>query len=171
MRFLTLFIFSFSFLSNCGGATAKLTTKENVRKLLENPPPKSQNKLKQGTYNGCVSKPAKDFFQRILVGGRYTGETCSITVRPNNKVSLSFFEGAVIPLVSADSIRTDILVGDLKDKDNNIIVVQHHEREVVEVTHTLYDKNNGTAFQLEYMKSIKSCVDITLGSQKDCSTE
>ncbi len=169
MRLLVIFILSVSFLNSCGSTSDRLITKDAVRKLLENPP-KNQEKLKQKTFNGCIAVPAKNLLQRLFVGLEFTGETCSVTVHQNNNISVSFLGNAVIPLVSEPStIRTVILIGDLKDKDNNIIVVQHHQGDVVDVTHTFYDKNNGTAFQLRNLEYVKSCTHLTSEGKRDCT--
>lgn len=171
MKFLLCFILAFSFFISCSGTASQPITKENVRKLLENPPP-NQVQLKQGTFYGCEVKPVSifDFIQYFTTGGRNTGETCSIVVHPNNTVSLNFFEGVVIPLVSFHPVQEDLLIGDLKDTDNNIVVVQHYQSEIVGVTHTFYDKDNGNAFESERMESIKSCVGIS-SSQKKCGKD
>ena len=152
-----LFLPVFFFLVSCGGSVAQPLTKESIKKLLENPP-QNQDKLQEGTFDGCVHVPAKGFVQRIMVGFERTGETCSVTVGENNTVEVSFVEDGAIPVVSTstDQRRTDIFIGELEN--NQVIIVQHHQGEVVSVTQTIYDKNGDVVYGKSGQgDSIKGC--------------
>ena len=66
-------------------------------------PPRNQEKLKAETLHGCVYIPAKGFVQRLVVGVEKTGESCSVTVNPDNTVEVSFLGDGVIPVVSTNA--------------------------------------------------------------------
>ena len=124
---------------SCSHSVPSLT-RDNVQELLHNPS-QDQEKLTPGTFKGCVLVPATDFIQKLMVGFELTGETCSATVNPNNSVSISFLGDATISVVSTSTerIQTDIFIGELEN--NQVLIVQHHQGQVVSITHTIYDKN------------------------------
>ena len=133
-------------------------TKDAVKQRLASPP-QNREILITGTYPGCVSVPATDWIQKTMVGFEFTGETCSLTVHPNNIVSLSFLGNKQIPVVSTSTsvIATDIFVGELGDDE--ALIVQHHQGRVVSATQTIYDKNNNLVYGLSGDgDSIKECL-------------
>ena len=157
VKVISFFLAVFFFIANCGGSAVQPLTRENNRKLLENPP-QNQEQLQTGTFYGCVHVPATDFIQRIMLGFERTGETCSVTVAEDNTVEVSFLEEIVIPVVSTSNsqYRTDIFIGELAN--NQVLIVQHHQGEVVSVTQTIYDKNDVVVYGKSGQgDSIKEC--------------
>ena len=133
-------------------------TRENTEKLLENPP-QNQETLKTGTFDGCVLVPATAFIQKIIGTFKITGETCSVTVSEGNAVEVSFLGDAVVSVVSTstDQIRTDIFIGELEN--DQVLIVQHHQREVISVTQTIYDKKGHIVYGKNGQgDSIKECL-------------
>ena len=141
----SFFLSGFFFIASCVGSGAQPLTKENIRQLLENPP-QNQEQLKTGTFDGCVHVSATDFIQKIMVGFKRTGETCSVTVSEDNTVEVSFLGDVVISVVSTstDQYRTDTFIGELKN--DQVIIVQHYQGEVASVTQTVYDKNGDVVY-------------------------
>lgn len=136
---LILYVSVFLFITNCSGSVAHPLTKENNRELLENPP-RNQAQLNTRTYHGCVHIPATEFFQKLMVGFEITGEPCSVTVREGNNIEVSFIRNPVtVASTSTNQLRTDIFIGELER--NQVLIVQHHEGEVVSIIQTIYDEN------------------------------
>ena len=154
-KIISFFLPGFFFIASCGGSAAQFLTKENIKQQLKNPP-QNQEQLKTGTFNGCVHVPATAFIQKMMVGFKITGETCSVTVGENNTVEISFLGDVIISLVSTSNNqhRTDTFIGELEN--NQVIIVQHHQGEVVSVTQTVYDKKGdvvyGKSGQGDYIK-------------------
>ena len=140
-------------------------TKTSVRQTLQKRPDPDGQQLKTETLKGCVSAPAKGFFQNLFVGERFTGEICYVTVKPNNTVAVSFLGNIDIPLAdtATQQYSTDIFLNEIGD--NGLIIVQHVLGDVVSVTHTVYDKK-GYVVYAGYGKGkfIKSCV---IGRQRE----
>ena len=115
--------------------------------------------MRTETLEGCVSAPAKSFLQNLLVGEKFTGETCSVTVKPNNTVTVSFLGNIDIPLADTATAEysTDIFLNEIEE--NGVVIVQHVHGRVVSVTQTVYD-GNGYVVYGGYGKGnfIKSCV-------------
>ena len=155
-------------LSNCESRKNYVAplTKAAIQQGLANPP-QNRETLITGTYAGCVSIPATGWIQKTMVGSDFTGESCSLTVHPNNVVSLSFLGNKRIPVVSTSTavILTDIFVGELGESE--VLIVQHHKGEVVSATQTIYDENNNLVYGLsgdgDY---IKECITFL---SKNCS--
>ena len=65
------------------------------------------------------------FVQRLVVGVEKTGESCSVTVNPDNTVEVSFLGDGVIPVVSTstEGFVTDIFVAELGNDE--VLIVQH----------------------------------------------
>lgn len=127
------------------GEAAQPLTKSYLQQLLSNPS-QGQEKLKEGTYQGCVHIPAKGFIQRRMVGFERTGESCSVTVNQYNAVTVSFLGDGVIPVMSTSTerYRTDSFIGELEN--GQVLIVQHHRGEVVSVTQTVYDKDGSVVY-------------------------
>lgn len=108
--------------------------------------PQNPNTLAPGTYDGCVLVPATDFVQRLMVGFALTGETCSVTVGPNNSIRVDFLGGVEIPLrsTSTERAQTDTFVGELGN--DQALIVQHHQGRVVSVTQTIRDGAGGVVY-------------------------
>lgn len=148
---LVLMSLCFSIIGGCGSSESPSAselpplTKNTVQQLLQS---SSQNhvKLNPETLNGCVSVPATNSVQRAMVGSRLTGETCSATVGPNNSIRVDFLGDADIPLVSTstEQIQTDTFVGELEN--NQVLIVQHHQDQVVSITQTRYDENGNVVY-------------------------
>lgn len=155
VKIISFFLPGFFFIANCSGPATQPLTKENIKQLLEKPL-QNQEQLKTGTFDGCVHVPATDFIQKIMVGFKRTGETCSVTVGENNTVEVSFLKDIIISVVSTstDQYRTDIFIGALEN--DQVIIAQHHQGEVVSVTQTVYDKKGdvvyGKSGQGDYIK-------------------
>ena len=170
-RVISYFILFFTI--SCSGSSVPPLTRENTKRLLENPP-QNQEPLKEGTFNGCVHVPATNFIQKIMVGFERTGENCFVTVGKNNTVEVSFLEGGIVSVVSTstDQYRTDIFIGELGN--NQVLIVQHHQGEVVSVTQTVYDKKGHTVYgksgQGEYIKECHfgRTTSEKLAGKKDC---
>ena len=129
----------------CQSVSAQSLTRSHLQALLSNPP-RAQEKLKPGTRHGCVHIPARGFIQRLMVGFEITGENCSVMVKRDNTVAVSFLGDAVIPLVSTstENRRTDTFVGGLGN--GQVLIVQHHRGEVVSLTQTVYDENGDVVY-------------------------
>ncbi len=168
--FLPIFLFSV----NCNNSIAGSLTKENNRRLFENPP-QNQEELKTGIFYGCVNIPATNWMQKLMVGFEITGEICSVRVSEGNIVKISFLGDVDIPVFSARAgeSRTDIFIGELEN--NQVLIVQHHEGQVVSVTQTIYDQNGDVVYgkfgQGDY---IKECIfgmttSERLAGEKNCN--
>ncbi len=166
IKFILYFLPVFFFITNCGGSAVQPLTKENNKKLLENPP-QNQEQLKTGTFYGCVHVPATGFIQRIMVGFKRTGESCSVTVSEGNTVKINFLGDVAIPVVSTstDQYRTDTFIGELEN--NQVIIVQHYQGEIGSVTHTIYDQNGDVVYGKSGKgKYIKECIFVMTTSEK-----
>jgi len=156
----------FFLITNCSDSTANSLTRENTRKLLANPP-QNQIRLNIGTFHGCVHIPAKDPIQRAMVGFEKTGESCSVTISQSNNVEVSFIGGAAIHVVStsANQRSTDTFIGELAN--DQVLIVQHHQGEVVSVTQTIYDQQghvvHGKSREGDY---IRACNFVMSTSEK-----
>ena len=164
------------FTINCSSSSAQppFLTKEHNEQLLNNPLP-NQEKLNTGTLHGCVHVPATNFVQKHTVGFKRTGESCSITIHENNTVQVSFLGDARIPIVSTstDQYKTDTFIGELKN--GQVLIVQHHQGEVVSVTHTIYDPDGvvvyGKSGKGDYIKECHFMMTTAekQAGRKDCS--
>ena len=145
MKFAFVFASFLLFAVACESVAAQPLNKSYLRGLLSNPP-RGQEKLKPGTRHGCVHIPARGFMQRLMVGFEVTGESCSVTVNEDSTVAVSFLGDASIPLASTstEERRTDILVGGLEN--DQVLIVQHHQGEVVSLTQTVYDENGDVVY-------------------------
>ena len=148
--FLILF---FIILNGCANSTASESnnsmfplTRNKIKNLLENPPTRFE-KLEEETISGCVSVPARGFFQKLFVGLESTGESCSITIHPNNKISVNFLSQKNIPLISTSQpgIPTDTFVAELDN--GQVLIVQQVKGRVVSVTQTIYDSQGTVVYQ------------------------
>ena len=174
IKVISFFLLIFFFTSSCGGSAVQPLTKENNKKLLEKSSQNSE-KLKIGTYHGCVHIPAKGFVQRIMVGFERTGEVCSVTVSEGNTVKVSFLGDDFVSVVSTstDRYRTDIFIGELGD--NQVLIVQHYQGEVLSVTQTVYDKQGNVVYgksgQGEYIKECHFGMTTSekLAGKKNCT--
>ena len=121
-------------------------TRTKIQNLLKNPPA-NQKKLKEEVIYGCISVPAKDFFQRIFVGSISTKEPCSIVIHPGNKVSVSFLNQKNIPLVSTSRPHalTDTFTAELDN--GQVLIVQQVGGRVVSLTQTVYDSQGTVVYQ------------------------
>ena len=139
--------------------TQTALTRAKVREVLRKPPFPGAPQLRAEIIRGCVSEPAKEFFQKLFVGGRFTGKSCTVAVKPNNIVSVSFLGNIDIPLAYTGSKEnpTDIFLNEVGD--NQILIVQHVHGRAVSVTYTVYDKKGYAVFG-GYGKGdfIKECV-------------
>ena len=159
MRKIKLFSFllfiCFFIIVSCNNSNPRTLTKESYERFVQNPPP-NQEKLQVGTFNGCVHIPATGFVQKLMVGFEITGESCSITINEGNTITVSFLGDVVTSLVSAstEQYNTDIFIGELKN--NQVLIVQHHQGGVNSVTQTIYDQNGtvvyGQSGQGDYIK-------------------
>ena len=115
-------------------------TRESVQQILRKTPPPNEQQLTVETLKGCVSVPAKKGLQKLFVGVNFTGEFCTVTVKPQNTVAVSFLGNIDIPLAntSTPDYPTDIFLNQIED--NGVVIVQHVKGKVVSVTHTVYDK-------------------------------
>ena len=146
IKIILIFLSIILFAVSCGGSSSvQSLTRENTKKLLGNPP-QNQEKLKTGTFIGCVHIPATGLIQDLMVGFERTGESCSITVNEDNTVQVSFLGDTAIPIVSTntDQYKTDTFIGELEN--NQVLIVQHHQGEVGSVTQTIYDKNGDVVY-------------------------
>ena len=153
-RFNFSFLFIVFFIVSCGGPDAQSLslTREDIRRLLQNAH-LGQEQLKSGTYHGCIHIPAEGFIQSKFVGFKRTGESCSITINENNTINVNFLEEVTVSLasVSIDVHRANIFIGELEN--NQVLVVQHHQGEVVSVTQKMYHRNDVVVFgQSDYIK-------------------
>ena len=145
MKLILVALYSCIFIVGGCGHSVPLLTRDRVQKLLQNPP-QNQEKLNPGTFNGCILVPASDFIQKLMVGFELTGETCSATVHQDNSLSGDFLGDTTTLVVSTsmEHIRTDTFIGELKN--NQVLIVQHHQGKVVSVTQTIYDKNGTVVY-------------------------
>ncbi len=151
MKFLLFFYFA-SLLGCTSSVTQNSTdsifplTKNKIRNLLQNPPADTE-RLKEETVSGCISVPARDFFQRLFVGSESTGESCSITVHSNNEISVSFLSQKNIPFISTSrpDTPTDTFTAELDN--GQVLIVQHKNRRVVSFTQTVYDQQGMVVYQ------------------------
>lgn len=146
-------IFCLIILNGCANSNASESngsifplTRNKIKNLLDNPPARSE-KLEEETISGCISVPARGFFQRLFVGLESTGESCSITIHSNNKISVDFLRQTNIPLISTSQpgIPTDTFVAELDN--GQVLIVQQVRGRVVSVTQTLYDQKGTVVYQ------------------------
>ena len=109
--------------SNANTSAIFPLTRAKVQDLL-NDSSVDQEKLKEETISGCVSVPAQSFLQRVFVGSESTGEPCSVTIHPGNKISVSFLSQKNIQLVntSRPQALTDTFVAELDN--SQVLIVQ-----------------------------------------------
>ena len=150
MKSFLIFCFGFVVLNtgcsnSSGGMIFSPLTKAKIQGL--NDSSGRHEKLKEETISGCISVPAKSFFQRIFVGSESTGESCSVTIHPGNKVSVSFLDQKNIQLISTSSpqVVTDTFVAELDNGE--VLVVQQVEGRVVSLTQTVYDSQGRVVYQ------------------------
>ena len=171
INFFFLFVFLFSV--GCSNSIEGSLTKESNRRLFANPD-QNQEQLRTGTFYGCVSIPARNRIQKLLVGFEITGENCSVTVNEDNIVNVNFLGDVDVPVfsTSAGEHRTDIFIGELEN--NQVLIVQHHEGEVVSVTQTIYDQNDVVVYgkfgQGDYIKECMFAMTTSerLAGEKNC---
>ncbi|MDE0150998.1 MAG: hypothetical protein OXK80_00675 [Bdellovibrionales bacterium] len=174
IKLILYFLPVFFFITNCSGSVAHPLTRESNRELLENPP-RNQEQLHTGTYYGCVHIPATEFFQKLMVGFERTGESCEVTVHDNNNVEVSFIENPVTVVnTSTDQLQRDIFIGELEY--DQVLIVQHHQGEVVSITQTIYDENGyvvyGKSGEGDYIKEchLGMTTSEQLAGRKNCGT-
>ena len=150
MKNFLIFCFGFMVLkvgcsNSSNGMTFSPLTRANIQNL--NDSSVHQEELQEETISGCISVPATSLFQRIFVGSESTGESCSVTIHPGNKVSVSFLEQKNIQLMSTSSPQfvTDTFVAELDNGD--VLVVQQVDGRVVSLTHTVYDAQGRVVYQ------------------------
>ena len=166
-------IFCFIILTGCVNSTASESngsifplTRNKIKNLLENPPTRSE-KLEEETISGCVSVPARGFFQRLFVGLESTGESCSITIHSSNKISVDFLRQKNIQLISTSQpdIPTDTFVAELDN--GQVLIVQQVRGRVVSVTQTIYDSQGTVVYQNSGKgEFIKECQPYMTDSEK-----
>ena len=140
-------------------------TRDKIQKLSRENPINHSEKLKEETISGCAFIPATNFFQRVFVGIKGARESCSITVHSDNKVSINFLSRKNIQLLntSQPNALTDTFVAEINR--NQVLIVQHRNRQVVSVTQTIYDSQGMVVYQ-DYGKGefIKTCLfDVPAG--------
>ena len=150
MKFFLISYFGFMVLSTgCSDSSNGMIFSPLTRAKIQdlNDSSGHQKKLKEETISGCISVPATSFFQRIFVGSESTGESCSVTIHPGNKVSVSFLDQKNIQLISTSNpqVITDIFVAELDNGE--VLVVQHVEGRVVSLTQTVYDSQGRVVYQ------------------------
>lgn len=128
----------------------------------------ADDRLAVRSYEGCVAVPAKDPLKKIAVGFDLTGESCTITVKAGNLVSVSFL-GQDVSVVRYSI--ADVFVGEISQ--DRVLVVQWLEEtgEVLDVNQTVYDSKGivvyGNSGDGDY---INSChIPRTTNKNKSCS--
>ena len=114
--------------SGCAPAVAGASDAGQAGPFVVNAPLRKA-RLMPGTRHGCVLVPAKGVIQRLVTGFERTGESCSVTVRADNTVQVSFLGDSIVRLVSTGKRSADVLLGPLGK--GQVLVVQHHRGEVV----------------------------------------
>ena len=100
------------------------------------------SKVSEGEYKGCVSVPAKNFFQRFFVGTKSTGESCSVTVRKNseNKVEMKVIglssDSDFLPFFQNSSDPHYYL--SLVNNDKNVFIAEVFDSKVHFITYAAY---------------------------------
>ena len=173
MKFFLILYFSF-FILNVGCSVSSDKSTDSLLSLtrvkvqeLSNDHPVQQEQLTEETISGCISVPARGFFQRLFVGLESTGESCSLTVHSGNKVSVSFLSQKDIQLVSTSSpqVVTDTFVAELDNGE--VLIVQHVNGRAVSLTHTVYDSQGTVVYQnFGKGKFIKECHFYMTNSEK-----
>ena len=112
--------------------------------------------LTPGTYRGCEMVPWAGQKPQIE-GTEFTGRSCSVTVEPDNAVTVSFVEKKISPLTLWEA-NSDTFIAGLNE-DQVLLVQFRHNKEVISVTQTGYDSQGN----LNYGQSgkgdfIKSCI-------------
>ena len=144
--------------SNSGQAHPPHLTKSRVQEFLK-APSASNETLKQETAYGCVTQPAESKWQNMWVGFEFTGDICTVTVGPNNQVSVSFIGDNFIPVKSTSTLesRTDLFVGALSN--NQVLLVQYlPDGRVISVTQTVYNQQNQVVYGDVEGDHIKECL-------------
>ncbi|MCY4512673.1 MAG: hypothetical protein OXB86_03185 [Bdellovibrionales bacterium] len=156
INFLTVLCLCLFSIGNCRHSPPPLT-KDRVQEISQKPAQNDEN-LIPGTFEGCVFVPATDFFQKLMVGFKITGEACSATVHQDNTISVDFLGSITTKVFSTSTkdIRTDVFIGELGN--NQVLIVQHHQGKAVSVTQTIYD-DNGTVVYGKFGEGdyIKEC--------------
>lgn len=134
IQFIFPFLLGLSFINYCGAKTSLIQT--NIQKIKSS---SNQTKLKTGVYNGCEGVPAKNIIQRWMVGFKFTGHTCSVNIHSDQTISTSLI-GSKAYLIS-EIKGSDIFIAPLEN-DNEILIIQHHNGNVVSVSHRTYDTYN-----------------------------
>ena len=153
MKYCCIILFPFTAIHCQSDSSLPPLTKANVQDFLSNSSRDQQ--LKQEVISGYVSVPATSFFQRVFVGSQATGESCTIAVRANNSVSVSFLRDQTFNLVEFQPYP--LFVAELTG--NQVLVVQHSFGKVVSVTQTIYDDNDHIVYQSSGKgEFIQSCI-------------
>ena len=144
--------------SNSGKAPPPRLTKSRVQEFLK-ATSSPQQTLKIETAYGCVTQPAESKWQNMWVGFEFTGDICTVTVGPNNQVSVSFIGDSFIPVksTSTSKYRTDLFVGALSN--NQVLLVQYlPDGRVISVTQTVYNQQNQVVYGDVEGDHIKECL-------------
>ena len=160
MKFFILFLILF--IGGCADSQPSTShppqlTKPYIQQV--NRGPSNQEVLRQETVYGCVTVPAEGTWQNMWVGFKFTGDVCSVTVGPNNQVSVSFIGSNFIPVksTSTQQYRTDLFVGELPN--NQVLVVQYlPDGRVISVTQTVYNSHNQLVYGQVEGDYIKECI-------------
>ena len=145
-------------LVGCGNSNNQPVAKKINKSFLLMDHSQEQEKLKAGTFQGCVYITATNFIQKIMVGFKFTGEICDIEVNEDNTVKVSFLRDEAISLVGVkiEDDYKDLFIGDLEN--NQALVIEHYKGALVSVIQTSYDKNGDLIYgSFERDKYIKRC--------------
>jgi len=124
-------------INHCSFSSARPISKAVIQEQINSS--QGSVSLVDGAYRGCEHVPAKGSIKNMWVGFESTGASCSVTVHPDQTVSLSFF-GSRAYSVSQIGEQWDILIGFVSDDE--VLVVQHLNNRVTGVTHTSFDKDD-----------------------------
>lgn len=150
--------------------TAGPITRSTVQKRLYNPSGKEM--MIARTYTGCEAEASVHIIKQMwhdITGQRIEKRTCSVTVHPGNKVSVSFIDKTVFvesmnkKLVTTSGRSEYISIGEINE--HNVLIVAYDENGVISyVMYTTYDWNDNVVYSAlqdewdTWEDSIKYCV-------------
>ena len=149
---------SLLFLGGCIGqsnARPNDFTRQNLTRLLQNPQA-AESVLMPGSYTGCEHIPTPDPTSSYS-GIEVTGRSCSVTVKRDGRVSVSFLPEDVLVVFLAGS---DTHLGAFQN--DGVLVVQHDRNDrPMNVTQTTYDSNGEIIYGLSGQGDvIRACADL-----------
>ena len=153
-------------ISACNPGVSRELTQRHIDKQYIKEIEQNSEKLGHftlGTFYGCLTVPAKNRLKKYMVGFDFTGDSCTVTIHPDKRVSTSLIDQKNI--VISRQKHTDFYYASLKNEQ--VLVVQFHQDNPVSVTLTTYDSNNVLNYGAQGEgDNITDCIELKSSSHK-----